>query len=256
MTLTLYGVTSDGTSVPIEVTDDGKLVVDTSGSDNFVSQGDDVEFGTGDFTGDLTIGDDPTAGVDKGVKAYVGGALYVTNPKGTSPVFEGRTKGTEEATSSITADGEAKFGKTTFTNEIVIGTRDNQGVLMTTSSAAEGWNSGSKKWSLGSSGDCTFYGTVVIGSRSKLWEIRESNGVAMLIERTRRATADLLNGDSDELSDNSDVSTDVKVRDLPNELDLVEAALNEVMSRLKMVPPAGWPVWDGQSEVTTDNDIA
>jgi hypothetical protein len=78
----------------------------------------------------------------------------------------------------------------------------------------------------------------------------------MLIERTRRATADLLNGDSDELSDNSDVSTDVKVRDLPNELDLVEAALNEVMSRLKMVPPAGWPVWDGQSEVTTDNDIA
>jgi hypothetical protein len=67
----------------------------------------------------------------------------------------------------------------------------------------------------------------------------------MLIEQTRRGA-----------KEPRELREFEKVRDLPNELDLVEAALNEVMSRLKMVPPAGWPVWDGQSEVTTDNDIA
>ena len=44
MAITLYGVTSDGTSVPIEVTDDGKLVVDTSSLEDYVKEGDDVEF--------------------------------------------------------------------------------------------------------------------------------------------------------------------------------------------------------------------
>jgi hypothetical protein len=75
-------------------------------------------------------------------------------------------------------------------------------------------------------------GDVVIGSRGAKWLIRESNGVAMLIEQTR-------------LREKEPFEIEEKVRDLPNELDLVEAALNEVMTRLKMTPPAGWPVWDG-----------
>jgi hypothetical protein len=65
--------------------------------------------GSASFAGNLTIGDDPTVGVATGVKAYSGGALYVTNSKGTSPVFEGRPKGTGDATSSIKADGSATF---------------------------------------------------------------------------------------------------------------------------------------------------
>jgi len=75
-------------------------------------------------------------------------------------------------------------------------------------------------------------GDVVIGSRGAKWLIRESNGVAMLIEQSR-------------LREGEPLVIEEKVRDLPNELDLVEAALNEVMTRLKMTPPAGWPVWDG-----------
>jgi hypothetical protein len=75
-------------------------------------------------------------------------------------------------------------------------------------------------------------GDVVIGSRGSKWLIRESNGVAMLIEQPS-------------FRERESVEIEQKVRDLPNELDLIEAALNEVMTRLRMTPPAGWPVWDG-----------
>ena len=84
-------------------------------------------------------------------------------------------------------------------------------------------------------GSASFAGDVVIGSRGAKWLIRESNGVAMLVEQTRRQPRE------------------IKVRDLPNELDLVEAALNEVMTRLKMTPPAGRPAWDG-SDISGETD--
>ena len=83
---------------------------------------------------------------------------------------------------------------------------------------------GSDGFRVESDGSGTFSGEVVIGSRGQQWLIRESNGVAMLVEKTRRVA---------------------EVRDLPRELDLVEAALSEIMEKLKMTPPAGWPVWDG-----------
>ncbi len=79
------------------------------------------------------------------------------------------------------------------------------------------------KTTLFANGSAEFSGDVVIGSRGQKWLIRESNGVAMLVSQETRS----------------------KVRDLPNELDLIEAALNDVMEKLKMTPPAGWEVWDG-----------
>jgi hypothetical protein len=39
-----------------------------------------------------------------------------------------------------------------------------------------------------------------------------------------------------------------KLRDVFIELDLIEQALSNVMERLRMTPPAGWPVWDGSDE--------
>jgi len=72
-------------------------------------------------------------------------------------------------------------------------------------------------------------GDVIVGSRGLRWLIRESNGVAMLIEQA----AYLSNQDQKE------------VRDLPSEIDACLKALNEVMQRLRMTPPDGWPVWDG-----------
>jgi hypothetical protein len=90
-------------------------------------------------------------------------------------------------------------------------------------------SSGTKVFSVSGSGDVT------LGSRGKQWLIRESNGVAMLIEQTRL-------GKLDEYLSNQD---EVEVRDLPSEIDACLKALNEVMQRLRMTPPAGWPVWDG-----------
>ncbi len=79
---------------------------------------------------------------------------------------------------------------------------------------------------LNADGSAKFSGEVTIGSKGSAWLIRESNGVAMLIEQTRRQPR-------------------TKVRDLPRELDLIEEALNEIMEKLKMTPPSGWEVWDG-----------
>ena len=96
-----------------------------------------------------------------------------------------------------------------------------------------GYARGAKTFEVNTNGGADFSGDVVIGSRGSRWLIRESNGVAMLIEQGVRGT-----------KPRRDLET-VKVRDLPRELDLIEAALNEVMEKLRMTPPAGWEVWDG-----------
>ena len=69
MSIILYGVTSGGTSVPIEVTDEGKLVVDTSNfpTDEFIKQGDDIEAGSITATGTAEIGVD-TGDYQEGIR--------------------------------------------------------------------------------------------------------------------------------------------------------------------------------------------
>ena len=81
----------------------------------------------------------------------------------------------------------------------------------------------------------SFKGDVVVGSRSKQWMIVESNGIAHLIEQTR------INDNESE-----DAPTNYpELRNIPQELTMVEQALGEVMEKLRMTPPAGWEVWDG-----------
>ena len=83
-------------------------------------------------------------------------------------------------------------------------------------------------------GTASFSGDVVIGSRGSKWMIVESGGLAHLIAQTS------FEGESrDEYP---------QLRNIPNELTMVEQALGEVMEKLRMVPPAGWEVWDGSSE--------
>ena len=82
-------------------------------------------------------------------------------------------------------------------------------------------------------GSAVFNGEMTISSKNELWTIRESNGVAMLVQPNLRG------------SEETTPKQIEVVRDLPHELDLVEAALNEIMGKLKMTPPSGWPVWDG-----------
>lgn len=90
-------------------------------------------------------------------------------------------------------------------------------------------NAGFEKVRIKADGSAAFDGDVIIGSRGQQWLIRESNGVAMLVQPSREAAPMIPE----------------KVRDIPSELDLIEMALNEVMEKLRMTPPAGWPVWDG-----------
>jgi hypothetical protein len=80
-------------------------------------------------------------------------------------------------------------------------------------------------------GNARFDGDVVIGSRGRQWMIVESGGLAHLVEQT--AFKGQLRQSYPEL------------RNIPGELTMVEQCLQEVMERLKMVPPAGWEVWDG-----------
>ncbi len=255
MTLTLYGVTSDGTSVPIEVTDDGKLVIDATGN---LWERDGTTLSPANDDDVVAVGELTDEG--NGIVLNANGVLQQRRDSGSAyELFNGGSSN-DDRTITLNTSGSANFAGDlklgdwesfgTGLGSLIAGSgqinlnRVSNGTALQVASVG----SPNPTIKLKADGSATFTGDVVIGSRSKTWLIRESNGVAMLIEQTRRGIRE-----PRELGEPRELE---KVRDLPNELDLVEAALNEVMSRLKMVPPAGWPVWDGQSEVTTDNDNA
>jgi hypothetical protein len=85
-----------------------------------------------------------------------------------------------------------------------------------------------------------FKGEVIVGSRNKSWTLVEQGGLCHLVEYPNTYSIE----DEAPL-----VEKDYpKLRDVFNELNLIEGVLEEVMARLKMVPPAGWQVWDGSNE--------
>lgn len=85
--------------------------------------------------------------------------------------------------------------------------------------------------SMNASGDASFAGDVVIGSRGQQWMIVESGGIAHLVAQTF-----------------SEKETSYpELRNIPQELTMVEQQLQQVMERLRMVPEAGWEVWDGDN---------
>ena len=72
--ITLYGVTEDGTSVPVQVTDDGKLIVH---KDESFQPGDDIEVGNISAAGSITTAGD--AGIGTGAPQA---RLHVSNSEG------------------------------------------------------------------------------------------------------------------------------------------------------------------------------
>ena len=90
--------------------------------------------------------------------------------------------------------------------------------------------------SITAAGSAQFAGDVIVGSRSKQWMLVEQGGLCHMVEQTRRVTKDLVNSEYP------------KLRDVFQELNLIEEALSEVMEKLRLTPPAGWPVWDGSDE--------
>ena len=268
MSVIWSGVTEEGAVVPVQVTAEGKVVAVGDGP-----EGDYLKLTGGNLTGDLTVNQQITLTTNgsasfAGDVTVGGGGVLPATPN-----------------ISLNADGSADFaGAVVVSDGTSLGCVLNKAGVMTLERARSGSSGGlytflqqatinntlqsslltlkafegSMRYAIDSSGNqfigtsletappnitlnadgsATFAGDVVIGSRGEKWLIRESNGVAMLVQQTLQQRME-------------------KVRDLPNELDLIEAALNEVMDRLRMTPPAGWPVWDGQSEATTGNDNA
>ena len=62
----------------------------------------------------------------------------------------------------------------------------------------------------------------------------EQSGLCHMVEQQVRATAT----DLDEIEY-------PKLRDVFKELNTIERCLEEVMTKLRMTEPDGWPVWDG-----------
>ena len=86
-------------------------------------------------------------------------------------------------------------------------------------------------------GNATFTGDVIVGSRGQQWMIVESNGLAHLVEQT---LANRLNAKREERD-----TKYPELRNIPGELTMIEEQLQKVMEFLRMVPEAGWEVWDG-----------
>jgi len=99
----------------------------------------------------------------------------------------------------------------------------------------------SSNWSISDNGSAEFKSDVIVGSRGKQWTLVEQGGLCHMIEVTRAATADLVEPDEPKYP---------KLRDVFHELDLIEQALEQVMIKLRLDPPAGWPVWDGSDNLS------
>jgi len=105
---------------------------------------------------------------------------------------------------------------------------------------------GTANASIGYDGTAEFAGDLVVGSRSKSWMLVEQGGLCHMVEQTRSLI------DEGFAVDDADADADAadypKLRDVFNELDLIEKSLSQVMEKLRLTPPAGWPVWDGSDE--------
>ncbi len=188
----------DSSVVPIACTAGGKLLTDREDIDLDLY----VEKAGSNMSGDLTFGLD---------------LLTLEAATGTGR-FKGSVVVSENNISSCSIYNDAR---------IEIRKQSAEAILVADVSA-------NPKITLYATGEATFTGEVSVGSRSKEWTIRESNGLAHLIEKTRSA---------------EDAATDQTLRDVFGELDLIEKALSDVMQRLRLTPPAGWPVWDGSDKI-------
>ena len=205
----------DSSVVPVACNAKGELLLEepTLPGDDFVAR-------TGDnMTGDLTIG--PDGGTPAATLGSNGNAFFVGTVK--------------SGTSAVPGTGSG-FRSYTHSSDATIYIR-NQG----SGPAITSLNGSETSFTLMPSGSATFASDVVVGSRSKKWMIVESNGLAHLVEQTRSVSADV--------PDDESATKYPELRNIPQELDLVEKALGEVMEKLRMNPPAGWPVWDGSDEI-------
>ena len=225
-----------------------------SGASSVQIQGD----GSASFAGNIQTGSWNGA-TGSGTTVGASGTVAIRPATDTSAnIFSVIPTDTGQVNVAIRADGSATFAST------VVGNSSNSGVVggdfrgnSTSPGAAavqarqfassgitfQGRNSiGTATFEVLDNGAATFSGDVVIGSRNKSWMIVESGGLAHLVEQTFR---DRLPNKIQPRGSKDEPSEYPALRDIPSELSMVEQQLQKVMEHLKMVPIAGWEVWDG-----------
>ncbi len=256
----------DSTVVPVACNSSGELLVDKGepeGPDLNV-EGDLSVGGSAEFAGSITAAGDvvftPSAGVaGPGNKIIwtteapfldeVAGIVASRNSSGNAAtellfLTGGGSAGPASTVLTLAATGSAEFA-----GDVGVGNyAGNAGVEVSPLGAifCNRSNNSSGLWygqvngnttsSILADGSCNFAGDLVVGSRSKSWMLVEQGGLCHMVEQTRSVDADDADADYP------------KLRDVFNELDLIEKSLSQVMEKLRLTPPAGWPVWDGSDE--------
>ena len=224
----------DSSVVPVACNAKGELKLEepTINSDDYVAKAGDT------MTGNLHLGDKIILFYENGSAEFAGtvsGQTIVAGDKTFASEYTFMSKdaiGLEDGSTSkirLSSDGSAQFaGLVNVDNKLQINRSGGQTCFDIRAD-------GIQNAYINADGSATFAGDVVIGSRNKKWMIVESGGIAHLVEQTRSPNA-------------VPFMRYPELRNIPHELDLVEQALSEVMEKLRMKPPAGWPVWDGSDE--------
>ena len=224
----------DSSAVPVACNAKGELLLEEIPDQSF----------DGNLDGDLDVtGRAEFAGGN--IKFSPGGAIQSAGGLFSGFNFDDNTFG-----AYIQSNGSAVFGSTPNNSNVIgVGILD---VSAAVAVQADGglwrghkYETGEETSSIDDDGSAEFKGDVIVGSRSKKWTLVESGGLCHMIEVTRRSpvsTADLVD-------EPDEPPKYPKLRDVFHELDLIEQALEQVMTKLRLDPPAGWPVWDGSDNL-------
>ena len=219
----------DSSVVPVACNESGELLLEepTLASDDYVAK-------TGDnMTGNLTLNTDKiTLDATDGSVTFADGNYEIIRSGGVNQFGRINMKvGPEPTVSAFSVANVTGYGlKARWYGD---GSLSIGGNVYGNGAATDDPNI-----KLNAGGSAAFTGDVVVGSRSKQWMLVEQGGLCHMVEQVRATTADLV----------APTTEYPPLRDVIAELNAVEQALGEVMDKLRMTPPAGFPVWDGSDE--------
>lgn len=198
----------DSSVVPVACNAKGELLLEepTLSSDDYVAKAGDT------MTGNLHLGDKITLNPDGSAQFANGKIDFFENGDG---IFGG-------IDISFSGDG--------FNQDYILrfsGAGSDLGLAIPQQNVLGFYHNKKQVASIDLTGSAEFSSDVIVGSRGKKWMIVESNGLAHLVDQTSAATEY------------------PPLRDIPSELTMVEQQLQKVLEKLRMIPEAGWEVWDG-----------
>lgn len=239
----------DSSVVPVACNEKGELLLEepSTSSDVFVAKAGDT------MTGNLHLGDGITLNPDGSAQLASGGVDVYTTGKvilGDKITLDASDGSAMFASGNIVLNSGLN-GSAMFASDVETGTfTATRGdvartPVIQTSPAGNVIIGDASQIVFTNAGSATFAGDVIIGSRGKKWMIVESNGLAHLVEQTL-----FLDVETADLADNRTGNTQYPpLRDIPGELTMVEEQLQKVLEKLRMVPEAGWEVWDGSDNI-------